>query len=110
MIFVTLFNGKSRLREIVFLCDVLHERVRNPTVHNADRRLIPAKNFVRKCGFEQGFKIIIPAYANSTYDNPYFDKETSYKYFNEFMWPKRYAKAVSVEEAIEMMKYTAKKL
>ena len=61
-----------------------------------------------KCGFEQGFKIIIPAYANSTYDNPYFDKETAYKYFNEFMWPKRYAKAVSVEEAIEMMKNTAK--
>ncbi len=57
-----------------------------------------------KCGFEQGFKIIIPAYANSTFDNPYFDKETAYKYFNEFMWPKRYAKAVSVDEAIEMMK------
>ncbi|MBQ1629287.1 MAG: cysteine hydrolase [Treponema sp.] len=63
-----------------------------------------------KCGFEQGFKIIIPAYANSTYDNPYFDKETAYKYFNEFMWPKRYAKAVCVEEAIEMMKNAAKKL
>ena len=46
----------------------------------------------------------IPAYANSTYDNPYFDKETAYKYYNEFMWPKRYAKTVSVEEAIEMMK------
>ena len=63
-----------------------------------------------KCGFEQGFKIIIPAYANSTYGNSYFDKETAYKYFNEFMWPKRYAKAVSVEEAIEMMKNTAKNL
>ena len=32
------------------------------------------------------------------------DKETAYKYFNEFMWPRRYAKTVSVEEAIEMMK------
>lgn len=61
-----------------------------------------------KCGFEQGFNIIIPAYANSTYDNPYFDKETAYKYFNEFIWPKRYAKAISVEEAIEMMKKSAK--
>ena len=57
-----------------------------------------------KSGFEHGFKIIIPAYANSTYDNPYFDKETAYKYFNEFMWPKRYAKTVSVEEAIKLMK------
>ena len=57
-----------------------------------------------KSGFEKGFNIIIPSYANSTYDNPYFDKETAYKYFNEFMWPRRYAKTVSVEEAIEMMK------
>lgn len=57
-----------------------------------------------KSGFEQGFHIIIPAYANSTYDNPYFDRETAYKYYNEFMWPVRYAQAVSVEEAIEMMK------
>lgn len=32
------------------------------------------------------------------------------KYFNEFMWSKRYAKAFSLEEAIEMMKNTAKKL
>lgn len=57
-----------------------------------------------KSGFEQGFHIIIPAYANSTYDNPYFDKEAAYKYFNEFMWPVRYAQTVSVEEAIEMMR------
>ena len=38
-----------------------------------------------KSGFEQGFHIIIPAYANSTYDNPYFDRETAYKFYNEFM-------------------------
>ena len=57
-----------------------------------------------KSGFEQGFHIIIPAYANSTCDNPYFDRETAYKYYNEFMWPVRYAQAVSVEEAIEMMR------
>ena len=57
-----------------------------------------------KSGFEQGFHIIIPAYANSTYDNPYFDGETAYKYYNEFMWPVRYAHTVSVEETIEMMR------
>ncbi|MDD6326859.1 MAG: isochorismatase family protein [Eubacteriales bacterium] len=57
-----------------------------------------------KSGFEQGFHIIIPAYANSTYDNPYFDKETAYKYYNEFMWPVRYAQSVTVEEAIAMMR------
>lgn len=57
-----------------------------------------------KCGFEHGFNIIVPTYANSTYDNPYFDGETAYKYFNEFMWPKRYAMSVTVEEAVKMMK------
>lgn len=56
-----------------------------------------------KSGFEQGFHIIIPAYANSTYDNPYFDGETAYKYYNEFMWPVRYAQAVTIDEAIAMM-------
>ena len=56
-----------------------------------------------KSGFEKGFHIIIPAYANSTYDNPYFDGETAYKYYNEFMWPVRYAQAVTVDEAIAMM-------
>ncbi len=57
-----------------------------------------------KSGFEQGFHMIVPAYANSTYDNPYFSGETAYKYFNEFMWPKRYAQAVTIDEAINMMK------
>ena len=51
---------------------------------------------------EQGFHLIIPAYANSIYDNPYFDGETAYKYYNELMWPVRYAQTVSVEEAIAM--------
>ena len=38
-------------------------------------------------------RTIVPAYANSTYGNPYFDGETAYKYYNEFMWPVRYAQA-----------------
>ena len=56
-----------------------------------------------KSGFEHGFTIIIPSYTNSTYDNPYFNRETAYKFYNEFMWPKRYAQIVSVEQAVEMM-------
>ena len=56
-----------------------------------------------KSGFEKGFNIIIPAYTNSTYDNPYFDKETAYKYYNEFMWPVRYAKVITVEQAIQLL-------
>ena len=57
-----------------------------------------------KSGFEHGFNIIVPAYANSTYDNPYFGKETAYRFYNEFMWPKRYAQAVSIGEAIAMLR------
>ncbi len=56
-----------------------------------------------KCGFEHGFNIIVPQYTNSTYDNPYFDKETAYKYYNEFMWEKRYAKIITMEEAIQIL-------
>ena len=57
-----------------------------------------------KSGFEKGFNIYVPEYTNSTYDNPYFDKETAYKYYNEFMWGKRYAKIITVEQAIKLMK------
>ena len=56
-----------------------------------------------KSGFEKGFNLYVPAYTNSTYDNPYFDKETAYKYFNEFMWRKRYAKVITVEQAIRLL-------
>lgn len=57
-----------------------------------------------KSGFEKGFNLYVPAYTNSTYDNPYFDKETAYKYFNEFMWGTRYAKIITVEQAIQLLK------
>ena len=57
-----------------------------------------------KSGFENGFNIFVPEYTNSTYDNPYFDKETAYRYFNEFMWPKRYAKMITVEQAVKLLR------
>ena len=56
-----------------------------------------------KSGFEKGFNIIIPEYTNSTYDNPYFDKEAAYHYFNDFMWNKRYAKVISFKQAIQLL-------
>ena len=56
-----------------------------------------------KSGFERGFNIIIPEYTNSTYDNPYFDKETAYHYYNDFMWNKRYAKVISFEQAVQLL-------
>lgn len=57
-----------------------------------------------KCGFEHGFKILVPQNANSTFDNAFMTGEQSYKYYNEFMWKGRYAECVSVEKRIERMK------
>ena len=57
-----------------------------------------------KSAFENGYKVIVPQGANSTFDNEYMDKEKSYKYYNEFIWSNRYAQCISVEETIALMK------
>jgi hypothetical protein len=31
------------------------------------------------------------------------DGETTYKYYNEMMWPKRFADCISLDDAIKMM-------
>jgi len=56
-----------------------------------------------KCGFEHGFHIIVPAYANSTVKNAYLSAEDSYRYYNEFLWKGRYAECISTDEAIKRM-------
>lgn len=56
-----------------------------------------------KSAFERGYKVIIPEGTNSTFDNDYMDGETTYKYYNEMMWPKRFADCVSLDEALGMM-------
>ncbi len=56
-----------------------------------------------KCGFEHGFHMIVPAGANTTVDNDFMVAEESYKYYNEFIWPRRYAECISVEEVIRRM-------
>lgn len=57
-----------------------------------------------KCGFEHGFKMIVPEHTNSTFDNAFMTGEQSYCYYNEFMWKNRYAECIPVEEAIARMK------
>ncbi len=57
-----------------------------------------------KSAFERGYHVIIPKGTNSTFDNDYMDGETTYKYYNEMMWPERFASCISVDEAIEMIK------
>ena len=56
-----------------------------------------------KCGFEHGFNMIVPAYANSTINNDFMSAEESYRYYNEFMWKGRYAECISLEETIKRM-------
>lgn len=61
-----------------------------------------------KCGFEHGFKMIVPEYCNSTLDNEFLSAETSYHYYNEFIWKDRYADCVSIRTALEMLNGRAK--
>lgn len=57
-----------------------------------------------KCGFEHGFKIIVPAYANTTEDNKFLSAKQSYQYYNEFMWNGRYAECISLDEVLKRMR------
>lgn len=56
-----------------------------------------------KCGFEHGFKMIVPANSNSTFDNTFMSAQDTYRYYNDFILNGRYAECVSVEKAIELM-------
>lgn len=57
-----------------------------------------------KAAFEYGFEVIVPAYANTTIDNSYMKGEKTYKYYNEYIWPNRYAKCISMEKVLEYMR------
>jgi nicotinamidase-related amidase len=57
-----------------------------------------------KCGFEHGFHIIVPAYANTTVNNKFMSAEQSYRYHNDYMWNGRYAECISLDETIKRMK------
>ncbi len=56
-----------------------------------------------KSAFERGFRVIVPNGANSTFDNDYMSGETTYRYYNEMMWPNRFAECISVDEAVAML-------
>lgn len=57
-----------------------------------------------KCGFERGYKIIVPQYANTTFDNRFMTAEKSCEYYNNFMWNGRYAECISAGDTILRMK------
>lgn len=57
-----------------------------------------------KCGFEHGFHIIVPAYANTTVNNQFMSAEQSYQYYNDFMWKGRYAECITIDETVKKMR------
>ncbi len=57
-----------------------------------------------KCGFEHGFRIIVPEFCNSSFDNAFMTGEQTYRYYNEYMWNNRYAECFSMEKAINLIK------
>ena len=57
-----------------------------------------------RTGFDNGFEVLVPEYTNSTSDNEFMDRATCYRYYNEFMWPGRYAKCITMEEARNRIK------
>ena len=61
-------------------------------------------NATVEAGFEHGLHMIVHAYANSTQDNEYMTGEQSYHYYNEFLWPDRYADCVPMDKALELLK------
>lgn len=56
-----------------------------------------------KSAFERGYKVIVPAGANSTFDNDYMTGGVTYNYYNDMMWPGRFAACIPVEEAIKLL-------
>ena len=57
-----------------------------------------------KSAFERGYRVIIPEGTNSTFENDYMSGETTCRYYNEFMWPGRFAECIPFDEAIGMIK------
>lgn len=49
-----------------------------------------------KSGFEHGLQMIVPEYANSTFDNDYMKKDVCYRYYNDYLWPARYVECISM--------------
>lgn len=56
-----------------------------------------------KSAFERGYQVIIPEGANSTFDNDYMTGETTYRYYNEEIWPDCFGECVPYDEAIAML-------
>ncbi|MDE6212900.1 MAG: cysteine hydrolase [Lachnospiraceae bacterium] len=59
-----------------------------------------------KSAFDLGFEILVPDHANSTFDNDYMTKDVCYHYYNDFLWPGRFAQCISMPEALAAIRGT----
>lgn len=57
-----------------------------------------------KSGFDLGYEIFVPEYANSTFDSDYMKRDVCYHYYNDFIWPERFARRITMEEAVNRLK------
>ncbi len=62
-----------------------------------------------KSGFEHGYRMIVPENTNSTFDNEYMKKNICYHYYNDYIWPGRYAECISMEAAVELLERQGRK-
>ncbi len=56
-----------------------------------------------KSGFDLGYEIFVPKYANSTFDNDYMKRDVCYHYYNDFIWHQRYAQCITMAEAMDRL-------
>lgn len=56
-----------------------------------------------KSGFDLGYEIFVPEYANSTFDNDYMKRDVCYHYYNDFIWHQRYAQCITMAEAMDRL-------
>ncbi len=52
---------------------------------------------------QEDIKLFFHNRANLTFDNDHMTGKITYKYYNDKMWPNRFATYVSVDEAIKLM-------
>ncbi len=62
-----------------------------------------------KAAFEHGFSIFVPAGGNTTTDNAFMSGAQSYRYYNEWMWPGRYANCLSLQDTLRYLQQAGRK-
>ena len=60
-------------------------------------------NATIQSAFDREYRIIVPKGCNTTFDNDYMDGATTYRFYNEYVWPDRFAQCISVEDTIHLM-------